>query len=62
MERYKVTLNIESTERYEKAKNDLIQAIKSYEELTYQEKIFLIEQMLGLEKAVAVYNYLKRVV
>ena len=38
MDKYKLTFGIEPTDKYEKAKQDLIQALHSLEELSTEER------------------------
>ena len=47
MEHYKMTVGIAPTNKYEKAKMDLIQAFKSYSELTPMEKECLAKEIWG---------------
>lgn len=47
MENHKLTIGIEPTEKYLKAKQDLLQAFKSYSELTPMEKECLAKEIWG---------------
>ena len=47
MEHYKLTIVVDPTNKYEKAKMDLIQAFKSYSELTPTEKECLAKEIWG---------------
>ena len=47
MEHYKLTIVVDPTNKYEKAKMDLIQAFKSYSELTPMEKECLAKEIWG---------------
>ena len=64
MDKYKLTFGIEPTDKYNKAKQDLIQALKSLQELSPQEQRVLAEEMFGIAQvavAVDVFNkYLGR--
>ena len=64
MDKYKLTFGIEPTDKYNKAKQDLIQALKSLQELSPQERRVLAEEMFGIAQvavAVDVFNkYLGR--
>ena len=48
MDKYKLTFGIEPTDKYNKAKQDLIQALKSLQELSPQEQKVLAEEMFGI--------------
>lgn len=55
MDKYKLTFGVEPTDKYNKAKQDLIQALKSLQELSPQEQKVLAEEMFGIARvAVAV--------
>lgn len=64
MDKYKLTFGIEPTDKYNKAKQDLIQALKSLQELSPQEQRVLAEEMFGIAQvavAVDIFNkYLGR--
>lgn len=45
-----LTIDVQPTSKYQKAKKDLIVAINSYEELAPQEKELLICEFFGAEK------------
>jgi len=47
MEEYKLTLGIEPTDGYKKAKQDLIQAMQSIQNLSPQEQQMLAEELFG---------------
>ena len=47
MDKYKLSLGVEPTDKYEKAKQDLVQALKSYGELSPQEKECLMTEFFG---------------
>ena len=48
MDKYKLTFGIEPTDKYKKAKQDLIQALRSLQELSPQEQRVLAEEMFGI--------------
>lgn len=56
MNNLKLTLGIEPTDKYEKAKMDLIQAQKSFFELTQQEQRMLAEELVGAANVVILQN------
>lgn len=56
MNNLKLTLGIEPTDKYEKAKMDLIQARKSFFELTQQEQRMLAEELVGAANVAALQN------
>lgn len=60
MNNLKLTLGIEPTDKYEKAKMDLIQARKSFLELTQQEQQMLIEELVGRANVATVINLLNQ--
>ena len=60
MDNYKPTVGIEPTDKYEKAKQDLLQALKSYGELTPQEKECLMQEFFGVANVATVCNMLKQ--
>ena len=47
MDKYKLTFGIEPTDKYEKAKQDLIQALRSVGELSNEERQVLLEELFG---------------
>ena len=49
MENYKITLGLEPSDKYTKAKQDLLQTKKSFDELNSQEKERLVKEMFGVE-------------
>lgn len=60
MNEYKPAVSIEPTDKYEKAKQDLIQALKSYEALTPVQKERLMQEFFGAANVTAVCNMLKQ--
>ena len=60
MENYKIKATVESTNKYETAKLDLLQAMKSFEELTPQEKQQLATELFGAANVAVVCDFLKR--
>ena len=62
MNRYKPVFGIEPTNKYDKAKQDLIQALNSYQALNQQEKKMLVEEFFGAANIAALTNILNRTV
>lgn len=60
MEQFKPTFGIEPTNKYAKAKKDLIQAMNSVRELTPQEQQMLATELFGAEKIAALLNLLNK--
>ena len=60
MNNYKPTVGIEPTDKYGKAKQDLLQALKSYGELSPQEKECLMQEFFGATNVAFICNMLKR--
>ena len=54
MDKFKITVGIEPTDKYVKAKQDLLQAWKSFGELTPAEREVLVSEVIGAEKVTAV--------
>ena len=52
MEDYKWTVELEPTDDYEKAKNDLAKAMMSIQKLSPWQKKMLAEEILGAERAI----------
>ena len=59
MNEFKMNVDIEPTDKYQKAKLDLLQAIKSFESLTQQQKLQLVEEAFGVSKATAIIDFIK---
>lgn len=59
MNNYKPTVGIEPKNKYEKAKQDLLRALKSYGELSPQEKECLMQEFFGAANVAAVCDILK---
>ena len=59
MNDYRLTLGIEPTDRYKKAKQDLLQALRSFEELSPQEKECLLEELFGAANVALVIDFFK---
>lgn len=60
MNEFKINVDIEPTDKYLKAKLDLLQAIKSFESLTQQQKLQLVQEAFGVAKATAIIDLLNR--
>lgn len=56
MEQFKPTIGIEPTNKYDKAKQDLIQAMSSISELSQQEQEMLAKEVFGAARIAAVLN------
>ncbi len=50
MDNIKLTVGLEPTDKYLKAKQDLLQAIKSIGELCPQQRRHLAEELFGIQK------------
>lgn len=59
MDNYKLTVGIEPTNEYKKAKQDLLQALSSYDKLTSQEKECLMQEFFGAANIAVACNMLK---
>lgn len=59
MNNIKLTVDIDPQDKYQKAKKDLIQAKRSFSELTQQEQQKLIYEFLDAEKAEQVLRVLQ---
>lgn len=60
MYEFKPTVGIEPTDKYEKARQDLLQALKSYDDLSPTEKESLMKEFFGVANVAAVCNMLKQ--
>lgn len=60
MHDYQLTVGIESTDRYKKARQDLVQAEKSFNLLTEEEKVCLIREMFAAEAVGLLYQAIKK--
>ena len=60
MDRCKLTVGIEPTNKYDKAKQDVIQAINSIQELTQQEQQMLVTELFGAAGISAVLSLFYR--
>lgn len=60
MEEYKITLGIEPTDEYIKAKNDIIEAMSSIQKLTPQEQQALAQEIFGAESVKLVMDMMRR--
>lgn len=61
MTEYKPVFGTEATYKYEKAKQDLLQALKSYGELTPQQKEELLIDFFGAANVATLCNALKNI-
>lgn len=64
MEEHKLTVGIESTDEYKKAKQDLIKAMQSFQKLPRQQQQMLAEELFGAANVMALsqilYQYFTR--
>lgn len=60
MDEFKPILGIEPTDKYEKARQDLLQALKSYGDLSPTEKESLMKEFFGVANVATVCNMLKQ--
>lgn len=64
MEEYKLTVGIEPTDEYKKAKQDLIKAMQSFQTLSRQQQQMLAEELFGAANIMALsqilYQYYTR--
>ena len=56
MNGYTIKPSIEPEDKYEKARKDLIEARKSFEDLTNDQRKQLVKEVLGAELAMAFFN------
>ena len=56
MDNYRFTLGIEPADKYEKAKQDLLQALKSVGELSPSQQRMLVEELFGAAQVAMVFN------
>lgn len=60
MEGYKVTTRIEPTDNYQKAKQDLIQAMRSIQKLSPQQQQMLAEELFGAANVMVLSQILRQ--
>lgn len=60
MNQYKPTIGIQPTDKYEKAKQDLITSYNSFRELSPEQQGMLVKELFGAANAAAVLNILQR--
>lgn len=60
MDKFRPTFGIEPTDKYDKAKQDLIQALNSIRELEPWQREQLAKELLGANVAVAMYNVMQQ--
>lgn len=61
MNEFKMKVDIEPTDKYQKAKLDLLQAIKSFESLTPDNRKRLIEEVFGVARVAAVMELINNI-
>lgn len=62
MNNFKLTVGIEPTDKYGKAKTDLLQALKSCRELNPQERESLLNELFGAANVVVLDSILNRII
>ena len=60
MEEYKLTLEMEPTDDYKKAKQDLIQAMRSIQKLTPQQQLMLAEELFEAANVMVLSQILRQ--
>ena len=60
MDYFKPTFGVETTNKYDKAKQDLIKAMNSVRELTNQEQRMLAMELFGAANVATMLNLLNR--
>ena len=60
MEEYKLTLGIEPTDDYKKAKQDLVQAMWSIQKLSLQQQQMLAEELFGTANVIILNQILRQ--
>ena len=60
MEEYKLTLGMEPTDDYKKAKQDLIQAMRSIQKLSPQQQQMLAEELFGAANVMVLSQILRQ--
>ena len=60
MDNYRITVGVEPTDKYEKARQDLNQALKSFSELTPQEKERLLKEYFGAANVAIMCDIFKK--
>lgn len=60
MDNYKLTLGIEPTDEYKKAKLDFLQAMESISKLTDSQKQKLLEELYGATNVAIMYSIFKK--
>ena len=61
MNQYRPTIRIEPTDKYEKAKQDLITAYNSFRELSPNQQEMLAKELLGAANVTTMLNIMQRV-
>lgn len=60
MDHFKPTIGIEPTNKYDKAKQDLIQAMNSIQELSQQEQQKLLTELFGVARVAVALSLINR--
>ena len=61
MKEYKLTLGIEPTDDYKKAKQDLLQAMQSIQKLPPQQQQLLAEEFVGTENVAVFQEWFRQI-
>lgn len=60
MNNYNLKIDMEPTNKYEKAKNDLVEALISFSKLTHMEQEQLVRELFGVEALSMLYEITRR--
>lgn len=60
MDRFKPTVGIEPTDKYEKARQDVIQALDSIRDLESWQREQLAKELLGIDIVAAMYSSMQQ--
>lgn len=60
MDKFRPAFGIEPTDKYEKARQDVIQALNSIGELKPWQREQLAKELLGVEKVAAMYHMMRQ--
>lgn len=61
MNNFEPMIDIESTDRYENAKADLVKAYKSFNELTNDQKVILTKELFGAANVALICDALGKI-
>lgn len=60
MDNYELKIGVEPTDKYQKAKQDVVQALNSIKQLNENEQQVLAEELFGTVNAVKMHNILQK--